>query len=149
MFYITGTYFFRRWHEFTVDDILWYVLKLLGQLANLKWMKYFNFLLFYNDLYLNNQKILCLPLIYQFERKVGFWTTLYSMTVQFCLHEMCSSFFFGEWTFRKGFDPLCSWWRMPGSDNMCPFGQHYRRKFRNEMMEFYLGDLKCLGLTKK
>ena len=28
VFYITGTYFFRRWPEFTVGDILWYVLKL-------------------------------------------------------------------------------------------------------------------------
>ena len=34
------------------------------------------FLLFYNDLDLNNQKILYLPSIYQFERKLGFWTTL-------------------------------------------------------------------------
>ena len=34
------------------------------------------FLLFYNDLGLNNQKILCLPSIFQFERKLGFWTTL-------------------------------------------------------------------------
>ena len=34
------------------------------------------FLLFYNDLDLNNQKILCLPSIFQSERKLGFWTTL-------------------------------------------------------------------------
>jgi hypothetical protein len=26
--YITGTYFFSQWPEFTVGDILWYVLKL-------------------------------------------------------------------------------------------------------------------------
>ena len=31
-------------------------------------MKCFNLLLFYNALDLNNQKILCLPSIYQFER---------------------------------------------------------------------------------
>ena len=37
---------------------------------------FYFFLLFYNDLDLNNQKILCLPSIFQFERKVGFWTTL-------------------------------------------------------------------------
>jgi hypothetical protein len=36
-------------------------------------------LLFYNALDLNNQKILCLPSIYQFERKLGFWTTLESI----------------------------------------------------------------------
>ena len=29
-----------------------------------------------NDLDLDNQKILWLPSIYQFERKLGFWTTL-------------------------------------------------------------------------
>ena len=34
----------------------------------LKWLKCFIFLLFYNALDLNNQKILCLPSIYQFER---------------------------------------------------------------------------------
>ena len=68
MFYITGTYFFSRWPEFTVGDIVWYVLKLWGQLVNLKWMKCFIFLLFYNALDLNNQKILCLPSIYEFER---------------------------------------------------------------------------------
>ena len=34
------------------------------------------FLLFYNDLDLNNQKKLWLPSIFQFERKLGFWTTL-------------------------------------------------------------------------
>ena len=33
-------------------------------------------MLFYNDLDLNNRKILCLPSIFQFERKLGFWTTL-------------------------------------------------------------------------
>ena len=33
-------------------------------------------MLFYNALDLNNQKILWLPSIFQFERKVGFWTTL-------------------------------------------------------------------------
>ena len=33
-------------------------------------------MLFYNALDLNNQKILWLPSIYQFERKLGFWTTL-------------------------------------------------------------------------
>jgi hypothetical protein len=26
--YITGTYFFSRWPEFIVGDIVWYVLKL-------------------------------------------------------------------------------------------------------------------------
>ena len=31
------------------------------------------FLLFYNALNLNNQTILCLPSIYQFERILGFW----------------------------------------------------------------------------
>ena len=36
------------------------------------------FLLFYNNLDLNNQKILWLPSIFQFERKLGFWTTLQS-----------------------------------------------------------------------
>ena len=34
------------------------------------------FLLFCNALDLNNQTILCLPSIHQFERKLGFWTTL-------------------------------------------------------------------------
>ena len=34
------------------------------------------FLLFYNDLDLNNQKSLCLPSIFRFERKLGFLTTL-------------------------------------------------------------------------
>ena len=34
------------------------------------------FLLFYNALDLNNQKILWLPSIFQFDRKLGFWTTL-------------------------------------------------------------------------
>ena len=34
---------------------------------------------FYNDLDLNNQKILCLLSIFQFERKLGFWTTLMHM----------------------------------------------------------------------
>ena len=43
----------------------------------------FFFLLFYNDLDLNNQKILCLPSIFQFERKLGFWTTLHSRLKQF------------------------------------------------------------------
>ena len=33
-------------------------------------------MLFYNALDLNNQKILCLPSIFQFDRKLGFWTTL-------------------------------------------------------------------------
>ena len=32
------------------------------------------FLLFYNALDLNNQKILCPPSIYLLERKLGFWT---------------------------------------------------------------------------
>ena len=41
-------------------------------------MFYF-FLLFYNNLDLNNQKILGLPSIFQFERKLGFWTTLKSL----------------------------------------------------------------------
>ena len=36
-------------------------------------------MLFYNDLDLNNRKILCLPSIFQFERKLGFWTTLLEM----------------------------------------------------------------------
>ena len=77
MFYITGTLFFRRWLEFTVGDILWYVLKLWGREAKFRWMKCFIFfLLFYNAFDLNNQKILCLPSIYQFERKLGFLTTL-------------------------------------------------------------------------
>ena len=35
----------------------------------------------YNALDLNNQKILWLPSIFQFERKVGFWTTLMSPTL--------------------------------------------------------------------
>ena len=74
--YITGTYFFKRWPEFTVGNILWYVLKLWGRCGNLKWMKCFIFLPFYNDLDLNNQKYLWLPSIYEFERKLGFWTTL-------------------------------------------------------------------------
>jgi hypothetical protein len=26
--YITGTYFFSRWPEFTFGDIVWYVLKI-------------------------------------------------------------------------------------------------------------------------
>ena len=39
-------------------------------------MKCFNFLLFYNAFDLNNQKILCLSSIYQFDKKLGFWTTL-------------------------------------------------------------------------
>ena len=55
---------------------MWYVLKLWGRVAKFKWMKCFIFFAFYNDLHLNNQKILCLPSIYQFERKLGFWTTL-------------------------------------------------------------------------
>ena len=33
-------------------------------------------MLFYSALDLNNQKILCLLSIYEFERKLGFWTTL-------------------------------------------------------------------------
>ena len=33
-------------------------------------------MLFYNDLDLNNQKSLCLPSIFRFERKLGFLTTL-------------------------------------------------------------------------
>ena len=42
-------------------------------------------MLFYNDLDLNNQKILWLPSIFQFERKVGFWTTLESVqNLKFC-----------------------------------------------------------------
>ena len=60
--------FFSRWPEFTLGNIVWYVLKLWGPCANLKWMKCFIFLLFYNALDLNNQKILWLPSIYQFER---------------------------------------------------------------------------------
>ena len=36
MFYITGTYFFSRWLEFTVGDILWYVLKIWGRVAKFK-----------------------------------------------------------------------------------------------------------------
>ena len=40
-----------------------------------EWIVLF-FLLFYNALDLNNQKILWLPSIYEFERKLGFWTTL-------------------------------------------------------------------------
>ena len=40
----------------------------------------FYFLLFYNALDLNNQKILWLPSTYQFERKMGFWTTLISLS---------------------------------------------------------------------
>ena len=46
------------------------------------------FLLFYNDLDLNNQKILCLPSIFQFERKVSFWTTLLKMNNFFLGLEM-------------------------------------------------------------
>jgi hypothetical protein len=37
-------------------------------LAKAKWLKCFLFLLFYNALELNNQEILCLPSIYQFDR---------------------------------------------------------------------------------
>ena len=44
--YNTGTHFSSQLPEFTVGDILWYVLKLWGQLVNLKWMICFNFLLF-------------------------------------------------------------------------------------------------------
>ena len=39
------------------------------------------FLHFYNAFDLNNQKILWLPSIFQFERKLGFWTTLEEMTL--------------------------------------------------------------------
>ena len=40
------TYFFRWWPQFTVGDILSYVLKLWGPWANLKQMKSFNFFVF-------------------------------------------------------------------------------------------------------
>ena len=43
VFYITGTYFFRRWPEFTVGDILWYVLKLWRAWADWKNRKSWNF----------------------------------------------------------------------------------------------------------
>ena len=70
MHYIIGIYFFSRWPEITVGDIVWKVLKLRGRLANLKWMKCFIFFCFFisNALGLNNQKILCLPSTYEFER---------------------------------------------------------------------------------
>ena len=57
-------------------DIVWYVPKLWGRWANPKWMKCCCFLVFYNALDLNNQKILWLPSIYEFDRKLGFWTTI-------------------------------------------------------------------------
>ena len=41
------------------------------------------FFLFYIDLDLNNHKILCLPSIYQFDRKLGFRTTLIYSILQF------------------------------------------------------------------
>ena len=48
-----------------------------GRLAKFKWMIFFLlFCFFCNVLDLNNQKILCLPSIYEFKRKVRFWTTL-------------------------------------------------------------------------
>ena len=46
----------------------------------------FVFFLFYNSLDLNNQKILCLPSIYQFERKLGFWTTLQNIFIEKIWH---------------------------------------------------------------
>ena len=73
--YITGTYFFSRWSEFTIGDILWNLLKLWGWLVNLKWMKCFNFLLFYNDVDLNNQKILWL-LLNQFLNQMSFFNLI-------------------------------------------------------------------------
>ena len=57
MHYIIGTYFFSRWPEITVGYIVWHIFKLWGQLANLKWMKFLNLLLFYNIWDLDNQKI--------------------------------------------------------------------------------------------
>ena len=68
MHHITGRYFFSRWPEFTLGYILWYVLKLWGRWTNLKWMKCFIFLLFYDALDLNNRRILRLPSIFQFDR---------------------------------------------------------------------------------
>ena len=49
-------------------------IKTLRPISQLEWNVLF-FLLFYNA-YLNNQKILCLTSIYEFKRKLGFWTTL-------------------------------------------------------------------------
>ena len=56
-------------------------------------MKCCCFLLFYNALDLNNQKILCLPSIYEFERKLGFWTTLKCIFV----NQVACCFILSEW----------------------------------------------------
>ena len=60
----------------TVFDIIWYVLNFEAYGPTLNSWNVLFFLLFYNAFNLNNQKILCLPSIYQFERKLGFWATL-------------------------------------------------------------------------
>ena len=52
-----------------------YVLKLWGWVAKFKWMKCFNFLLFYNDVDLNNQKILWL-LLNQFLNQMSFFNLI-------------------------------------------------------------------------
>ena len=67
-------------HTFLVDglnslygDIEWYVLKLcMRPISQTKWLKCLISFALYNALDLNNQKILWLPSIFQFERKLGF-----------------------------------------------------------------------------
>ena len=82
MHYITGTYFFSRWPEFTVRwytrPVIYYGMYLNFEASGptLNEWNVLILLLFYNDLDLNNQKTLCLPSIFQFDRKLGFWTTL-------------------------------------------------------------------------
>ena len=60
MFYITGTCFFRQWPEFTVGDILSYVLKLKFKGIE-KIEKVEIFLVFPNPMGILNQKILGHP----------------------------------------------------------------------------------------
>ena len=67
VFYITGTYFLRQWHEFAVGDILLYLLKLWGLLGNWKNRKSWFFLVFPNPLGILNQKNLWPTIIYLFE----------------------------------------------------------------------------------
>ena len=64
--YITGTYFFSRWPEWTKWDIVRYVLKLWRAWANWRYQKFINIFCFPTS-FGYTQKNLWPTLIYQFE----------------------------------------------------------------------------------
>ena len=74
-------YFFSRWPEFIVSDILWYILKLWGRCANHKWMKCFIFFCFYTIIrkFCACHQFICL------RGQKQIWTTLWEILLSFVL----------------------------------------------------------------